>query len=197
MVITPTPQVPGTQDPPPRRGSFLRDLLEVALAALVLYVVLNLAVQTVYVKGPSMMQTLHNHDFLVADKLSYRLHHPNRGDIVVFAPSNGSPEDYIKRVIAVPGDTLKISHGQVFINGHLLQEDYLPNHWTWLDTWNNGDPDTVPPGKYFVMGDNRNQSTDSRLLGYQSGSGFLGRAWLRVWPLGRLHLFHPDSHFAS
>jgi signal peptidase I len=180
-----------------KQKSFARDLLEVVLLAAVLYFVINVAVQTIHVMGPSMENTLQDNDFLVASKLSYHLHDPQRGDIIVFKPSNDASHDYIKRIIAVPGDHLRILHAQVFINGHRLTEDYLPEPWTWTDTWNQGNEDVVPANSYFVMGDNRNHSTDSRFLGYQRKDQFLGKAWVRIWPLSEFRIFQSQSTFAS
>jgi signal peptidase I len=180
-----------------KQKSFVRDLLEVVVLALALYIIINFAVQTIHVMGPSMENTLQNNDFLVASKISYHLHDPQRGDIVVFKPSNGSSSDYIKRIIAGPGDHLRIVHAEVFINGHKLKEDYLPEAWTWSDTWNQGNEDVVPAGSYFVMGDNRNHSTDSRVLGYQKKDQFLGKAWVRIWPISEFRVFHPQSNFAN
>jgi signal peptidase I len=180
-----------------KQKSFVRDLLEVVVLALALYIIINFAVQTIHVMGPSMENTLQNNDFLVASKISYHLHNPQRGDIVVFKPSNGSSSDYIKRIIAEPGDRLRIVHAEVFINGHKLKEDYLPEAWTWSDTWNQGNEDVVPAGSYFVMGDNRNHSTDSRVLGYQKKDQFLGKAWERIWPLSDFKVFHPQSNFGT
>jgi signal peptidase I len=144
-----------------------------------------------------MQNTLQNNDFLIASKVSYKLHDPQRGDIIIFKPNNDASNDYIKRIIAGPNDRLKISKGQVFINGQRLKEDYLPEAWTWSDTWNNGNEDTVPADSYFVMGDNRNHSTDSRFLGYQKKDQFLGKAWVRIWPLSQFRVFSPDSQLAS
>ncbi|HXA42015.1 MAG TPA: signal peptidase I [Candidatus Solibacter sp.] len=180
-----------------KQKSFVRDLLEVVVLALALYIIINFAVQTIHVMGPSMQNTLQNNDFLVASKISYHLHDPQRGDIIVFKPSNDASHDYIKRIIAVPGDHLRIAHAQVFINGHRLVESYLPEPWTWSDTWNQGNEDVVPANSYFVMGDNRNHSTDSRFLGYQKKDQFLGKAWVRIWPLSEFRVFQPQSDFAT
>jgi signal peptidase I len=177
--------------------SWLRDFIEVVLLALALFVIISFAVQTIHVMGPSMENTLQNNDFLIASKISYRLHDPQRGDIIIFKPSIDAQHDYIKRIIAVPGDRLRIAHAQVFINGHQLSEPYLPEQWTWSDTWNQGNEDTVPAAQYFVMGDNRNHSTDSRFLGYQRKDAFLGKAWVRIWPLSTLTVFHPVSQFKN
>jgi signal peptidase I len=179
------------------RKSWLRDFVEVVLLALALFVIISFAVQTIHVMGPSMENTLQNNDFLIASKISYRLHDPQRGDIVIFKPSNDAQHDYIKRIIAGPGDKLRVSHAQIFVNGHRLKEDYLPEPWTWSDTWNQGNEDTVPAGQYFVMGDNRNHSTDSRFLGYQRKDAFLGKAWVRIWPINTLTVFHSGTNFVN
>jgi signal peptidase I len=183
--------------PQPKQKSFLRDLLEIVLLALVIYFVIMFLVQTVHVMGQSMEPTLNNNDFLIASKISYHLHAPERGDIVVFRPSTDPSHDYIKRVIGVPGDHLRISHAQIFINGHQLKESYLNEQWTWSDTWNNGTEDLVPADSFFLMGDNRNHSTDSRFLGYQKKDQFLGKAWVRVWPLSDLRIFTSGIAYAN
>jgi signal peptidase I, bacterial type len=192
-VFAPASEYPAEQ----KQKSFVRDLLEVIVLALALYIIINFAVQTIHVMGPSMENTLQNNDFLVASKISYHLHDPQRGDIIVFKPSNDASHDYIKRIIAVPGDHLRIVHAQVFINGRRLKEDYLPEPWTWTDTWNQGNEDVVPANSYFVMGDNRNHSTDSRFLGYQKKDQFLGKAWVRIWPLSEFRIFPSQANFAS
>jgi signal peptidase I len=181
----------------PRQKSFLRDLLEVVVLALVLYVLIQFAVQTIHVMGPSMQNTLQNNDFLIASKISYKIHDPQRGDIIIFKPNNDASNDYIKRIIASPGDRLRINHAQVFINGRQLSEGYPPETWTWSDTWNNGNEDTVPADSYFVMGDNRNHSTDSRFLGYQKKDQFLGKAWVRIWPLSDFKVFGSESQLSG
>src|SRR5438067_13558485 len=105
MAQPPAPQQPA------RQKSFLRDTLEIVFLALALYLVIQYAVQTVHVLGSSMYATLSNNDLLVASKISYKLHPPQRGDIVIFKPPDPDVRDFIKRVIAVPGDRLRIDHG--------------------------------------------------------------------------------------
>jgi signal peptidase I len=180
-----------------KHQSFARELLEVVALAVALYLITNAAVQNIHVLGASMENTLRDNDFLVASKISYHLHDPQRGDIIVFKPSNDASDDYIKRIIAVPGDHLRIIHARVLINGRRLEEDYLPEPWTWTDTWNQGNEEVVPPNSYFVMGDNRNHSTDSRFLGYQKKDKFLGKAWVRIWPLSDFRIFQPQSNLAG
>jgi signal peptidase I len=196
-VVADPPDVTDFAPPQPKQKSFLRDLLEIVLLALVIYFVIMFLVQTVHVMGQSMEPTLNHNDFLIASKISYHLHAPERGDIVVFRPSTDPSHDYIKRVIGVPGDHLRISHAQIFINGHPLKESYLNEQWVWSDTWNNGTEDLVPADSYFLMGDNRNHSTDSRFLGYQKKDQFLGKAWVRVWPLSDVRIFTSGIAYAN
>ncbi|GAC1478643.1 MAG: signal peptidase I [Candidatus Dormibacteria bacterium] len=176
--------------PPPATGqaphqkSFLRDTLEIVFLALVLYVVIQYAVQTVHVLGSSMAGTLHDNDLLVASKISYKLHDPQRGDIIVFKPPNEDSRDFIKRVIALPGDKIRITNSVVFINGQVLREPYLPEKWTYNNNWPaDGQDKLVPADQYFVMGDNRNHSSDSRSFGFVERDAILGKAEVRIWPL--------------
>jgi len=195
--------------PPPatrrsrRRGGWLRDLLEVLLIALVLYIVIWTALQTVRVDGTSMVATLQDQDLLLASKISYDFGaNPSRGDIVVLVPPSDPSRDFIKRVIGLPGDTIEIDGGQhptaVLIKPggkgpwQLLQEPYLPQPWTTLNFCCGPDgkasataqPYTLPQGQYFVMGDNRNFSSDSRSFGPVPRKNILAKAFLRIWPLG-------------
>src|SRR5438034_9082902 len=109
MAQPPAPQQPA------RQKSFLRDTLEIVFLALVLYVVIQYAVQTVHVLGSSMYSTLHDNDLLVASKISYKLHPPQRGDIIVFKPPDEASRDFIKRVIALPGERIRIAKSVVYI----------------------------------------------------------------------------------
>jgi signal peptidase I len=172
---------------PPRQKSFLRDTLEIVFLALVLYVVIQYAVQTVHVLGSSMYGTLHDNDLLVASKISYKLHHPQRGDIIVFKPPDEASRDFIKRIIALPGERIRITNSVVYINGQVLREPYLPEKWTYNNNWPaSGQDQLVPPDEYFVMGDNRNHSSDSRTFNFIELSSILGKAEVRIWPLGQV-----------
>ena len=181
---------PGTTQPASgRQKSFFRDTLEIVFLALALYLVIQYAVQTVHVLGSSMYATLSNNDLLVASKISYKLHSPQRGDIVIFKPPDPDVRDFIKRVIAVPGDRLRIDHGTVYINGEILREPYLPEKWTYSNSWPaTGQDYVLPPDHYFVMGDNRNHSSDSRVFGPIDASSILGKAEIRIWPLNEFGL---------
>src|ERR1700687_2241223 len=142
-------------------SSLLRELVEVVVLAVILYFGISFAVQTVHVEGLSMFATLDDNDYLIANKIDYRLHAPQRGDIIILRPPNNNSTDFIKRVIALPGERLLIRDGVVYINGHKLDEPYLPEAWTTFNNWTgNGGPDgtVIPANEYFVMGDNRNRS---------------------------------------
>jgi signal peptidase I len=182
----------------PRQKSFFRDTLEIVFLALALYLVIQYAVQTVHVLGESMYATLRDNDLLVASKISYKLHPPQRGDIIVFRPPNDETRDFIKRVIAVPGDDLRIDRGVVYINGEVLHEPYLPEKWTYNNTWPaDGHDVVVPADHYFVMGDNRNHSSDSRAFGFIDINSILGKAEVRIWPLDEVGLLNTRPTLAA
>jgi signal peptidase I len=164
-------------------SSLLREVAEVVVLAVILYIGISFAVQAVHVEGLSMFATLDDNDYLIANKIDYRLHAPERGDIVILRPPTTNSTDFIKRIIALPGERLLIRDGTIYINGHLLHEPYLPEEWTINNTWNSGVEETVPPNDYFVMGDNRNRSQDSRSFGPIGRDRIDGKAWFRIWPL--------------
>lgn len=164
-------------------SSLLRELVEVVVLAVILYFGISFAVQAVHVEGLSMFATLDDNDYLIANKIDYRLHAPQRGDIIILRPPTDNSKDFIKRIIALPGERLLISDGYVYINGHKLDEPYLPEAWTTLNNWGGPDGEVVPPNEYFVMGDNRNRSQDSRIFGFIGRDRIDGRAWFRIWPL--------------
>ena len=130
-----------------------------------------------------MFATLDNNDYLIADKIDYRLHSPQRGDIIILRPPTDNSKDFIKRVIALPGERLLIRDGIVYINGHRLEEPYLPEAWTLFNNWGDPNGTVIPPNQYFVMGDNRNRSQDSRVFGPIGRDRIDGRAWFRIWPI--------------
>src|SRR3989442_79038 len=167
-------------------SSLLREVAEVVVLAVILYFGISFAVQAVHVEGLSMFATLDDNDYLIAIKIDYRLHAPQRGDIVILRPPTNNTTEFIKRVIALPGERLLIRDGVVYINGHRLDEPYLPEAWT-LQTnpqpWSLGDGALIPANQYFVMGDNRNKSQDSRFFGPITRDRIDGKAWFRIWPL--------------
>lgn len=165
--------------------SLLREFFEVIVLAVILYFGISFAVQAVHVEGLSMFATLNDNDYLIADKIDYRFHPPQRGDIIILRPPTDNSKDFIKRVIALPGERLLIRDGIVYINGHKLDEPYLPEAWTTFNNWptNGSDGQVMGPNEYFVMGDNRNRSQDSRIFGPITRDRIDGRAWFRIWPV--------------
>lgn len=166
-------------------SSLLREIAEVVVLAVILYFGISFAIQAVHVEGLSMFATLDNDDYLIANKIDYRLHAPERGDIIILRPPTNNSTDFIKRIVALPGERLLIRGGFVYINGHLLHEPYLPEAWVTFNNWPSDNPngEVIPPNQYFVMGDNRNRSQDSRFFGPISRDRIDGKAWFRIWPI--------------
>ncbi|MFI5281916.1 MAG: signal peptidase I [Candidatus Dormibacterales bacterium] len=183
-------------------SSLLRELAEVVVLAAILYFGISFAVQAVHVEGLSMFATLDDNDYLIANKIDYRLHAPQRGDIVILRPPTDNSKDFIKRIIALPGERLLIRDGVVYINGRRLDEPYLPEAWTVFNNWptNGTNGQVMGPDEYFVMGDNRNKSQDSRSFGPITRDRIDGRAWFRIWPLdhfGNIYSLEPTLENAT
>ena len=136
------------------------------------------------VSGRSMVPTFADGDYLITDKITYRLHQPARGDIIVLKNPRDESQDFIKRIIAIPGDTIKIENKQVFVNKVLLGEVYLPsNTQTQAGSFlNEGKTVKVGENQYLVLGDNRDHSSDSREWGPITKEEIVGRAFFRYWP---------------
>ena len=139
--------------------------------------------QRTTVSGSSMETTLSDGDNLIVDKLSYRFREPERFEIIVFPYQHAENTYYIKRIIGMPGDTIQIKNGNVFINGELLVEDYGNERMN--DPGIAANPITLEEDEYFVLGDNRNHSSDSRdsRVSVLKREDLIGRAWIRIWPL--------------
>jgi len=173
------------------RPSALRNLVEwVVIAAgalLVAFIIKTFLLQAFYIPSLSMSPTLKVNDRVLVNKLSYDLHAVNRGDVVVFLspPNEGAKtKDLIKRVIGLPGETVESRNGRMVIDGRVLDEPYLG-----ADVFTGPvEKTTIPPGYYWVMGDNRTNSRDSRFFGPISKSLIVGRAFVRVWPVTALDL---------
>jgi signal peptidase I len=186
MAASPQPAAAAASPSSSGASSLLREFAEVVVLAIILYFGISFAVQAVHVEGLSMFATLEDNDYLIANKIDYRLHPPQRGDIVILRPPTDNSKDFIKRVIALPGERLLIRDGIVYINGRKLDEPYLPEAWTVFNNWGGTDGTLMGPDQYFVMGDNRNKSQDSRSFGPISRERIDGRAWFRIWPLSSL-----------
>jgi signal peptidase I len=173
---TPVVSPPMEAAAPQHRSHLLREIVETVLLTVVIFLLVNAATGRFRIEGASMEPNLHDSEYVLIDKISYRLHAPERGDVIVFE-RQGNERDYIKRVIGLPGDTVQISGGQVLVNGRALDEPYL--NTTML---NDMPARTIDPDHYFVLGDNRNNSSDSRAFGSIAAKDIIGRAWLVYWP---------------
>ncbi|NDJ53580.1 MAG: signal peptidase I [Chloroflexi bacterium] len=157
----------------------LREVIETVGLAIAMWLLINLFIQNVQVVSVSMLPTLHEDQRLIVNKSAYWFGEPDRGDVIVFrSPQNGE-ERLIKRVIGLPGDTLEIRDGIVYINEVIISEPYIsaPTNSPRDGRW------TIPPNSYFVMGDNRPSSNDSRSWGMVPQDFIIGRAVLSVWPI--------------
>ena len=198
-----TPPVGEPTRPAASGGAWVRDLLEVLLVAVVLYALIWTCIETVRVDGDSMQNTLQSGDFLIASKISYFFGNPARGDIVILNPPHqcdATSADYVKRVVGLPGDNIEIdadtNPAELLVQPggtgpwDRVAEPYLPDAWLQGPEFSiAGTADAVnqvlhiPAGDYFVMGDNRNESCDSRFFGLVARNRILAKAILRIWPL--------------
>ena len=156
----------------------VREIIETLALTFIIFVVIHFTVQNYMVDGTSMQPSLINNQYVLVNKLAYLFHAPERGDVIVFHWPVDTNKDLIKRVIGVPGDVIVIDNKTVRVNGVLLNEPYIsapanPAGNTWV----------VPPNKYFVMGDNRQVSDDSRDWGFVPKDYIIGKAVFVYWPL--------------
>jgi signal peptidase I len=204
----------GVRKTPSRLSRLLRELVEAVVLAGLLFLVLQAVVQNTVVEGPSMEPSFHNSERIIVNKLAYLSHdvgiggwslpihfgEPERGDVVVFrpdetqgavlSPNGDEPSDFIKRVVALPGETVEIHGGQVFIDGQVLDEP-------WLTVADSGEFGAFVVGddQYFVLGDNRPVSNDSRRWSQAiHRDQIVGKAWLRLWPPGTTGIVSANGH---
>ena len=168
----------------------MRELLNTAIYLLcvlgAVWLVITFVGQRTEVEGASMENTLHNGDNLIVDKLSYRFHDPERFDIIVFPFQFQDNTYYIKRIIGLPGETVQImDDGSIYINGENLEENYGMEVIKPETIGRAAEPIELGDDEYFVMGDNRNNSSDSRtdMVGNITRENIIGKAWLRIWPV--------------
>jgi signal peptidase I len=173
-------------------ATYVREIVETIVLTAVIFVGIRLLVQNFRIEGRSMEPTLHSGEYLLVNKLSYLgPGEPGRGDIVVFEAWN-QEKDFIKRVIGVPGDTVEVRDGCVYVSGTCLDEPYLDQPTTEAIG-----PVTLGPDEYYVMGDNRGNSSDSRAYGPLPGDRIIGKAWVTYWPPEDIGLVPNPSSFAS
>lgn len=165
------------------------DILEVIVFAVGIFFFVYLLIMRPHkIKGASMTPTYPDGEYLLTEKVTYYLRDPERGDVVVFTPPISDVDEFIKRVIAVPGENIMIKEGRIYINDKLLKEPYIADSMqtkggTFLSE---GENFKVPAGLYFVMGDNRPNSSDSRYWGPITKAKMSGRAWVIYYPFNKM-----------
>lgn len=176
----------------PNVKQFLKDIFETLLLSALLFFVINAVTARVRVDGFSMVPTFEGGEFVIVSKLSYKLGEPERGDILVFHQPRDPDEDYIKRVIGLPGETVRVNDGQVLIDGQVLEEAYINAAPTYTGSW------VVPEEMIFVLGDNRNNSSDSHSWGALSMNNVIGKAVFVYWPFSSMgKIEHPSVVLAA
>lgn len=158
-----------------------------ASAAVYATLIVTFGFQVARVEGQSMAPTLHDQDRLIVNKLVYRLHAPQIGDIVMLYYPLDPDKSFVKRVIAEEGDTLRIVDGHVYRNDVLMDDSYVRPEYRSHDDWG---PEVIPQGYYFVMGDHRNNSSDSRVWRFVPKKYIIGKVQLRWWPVATARWFH-------
>lgn len=179
MYTNPSEYTPEPSPPPEKRSGFMRflvDVLETLILSVILFVSINVISARIRVDGASMEPTLVSGEYVIVNRLSYRMGSPQRGDIIVFHFPRNPEEEYIKRIIGLPGDQVEAREGAVYINGQRLDERYLSVETNYTGTWQ------VPEGQLFVLGDNRNNSSDSHDWGTVPMEYVVGKAVLVYWP---------------
>ncbi|WP_322792918.1 signal peptidase I [Bellilinea sp.] len=185
--LTATEAASQTAQPANTLLGILSEVFKTILFAVLLYFAISAVTDRVRVENISMQPTLNEGELLVVYKLAYRLGEPHRGDIIVFHHNRQPPEDYIKRVIGLPGDQVRVEGGRVYVNGIALDEPYIAEPPAYTGVWE------VPPDSLFVLGDNRNRSSDSRIWGFVPMRDVVGRAVLIYWPPEKIRLLsHAD-----
>jgi signal peptidase I len=175
----PSPTQDEPEAPPSQPGDwkrFVLDLLETVGLALILFIIINAVSARVRVDGLSMLPTLQDGEFVLVNRLSYEFGAPARGDIIVFRSTTQPDLDLIKRVMGTPGDTIRIGGGRVMVNGVVLNEPYINAAPAYSGQW------TVPQGSLFVLGDNRNDSSDSHAWGMLPIRNVIGKGLFIYWP---------------
>lgn len=198
-VVTPlAPTLPPLADeaPHPNRwsqaGHIAREVAETLILTIAIFFLIRQFFQNFRIEGYSMEPTLHSGQFLIVNKALYKwLGDPERGDIVVLEPPRVPDRDYIKRIVGLPGETVEVRQGQVYVNGKPLDERYLQRRGSYTAA-----PITLAATEYYVLGDNRDNSNDSHNWGPLPRSNIVGKAWVIYWPIRDWGLA-PNYSFAS
>ena len=174
-----------------RLGEFFLDILEVIVSAIAIFLFVYLLIlQPHKIKGASMEPNFHDGEYLLTDKLTYRFRLPKRGEVIVFEAPGTNGEEFIKRIIGLPGERISIEDGYYNINGNKLDVSYIPDT---IKTYPNiflktGQEVVIPQSSYFVSGDNRQASSDSRVWGFITKDKITGKAWFIYWPISKMGL---------
>lgn len=172
----------------------IRDwLITIAEAVLLTLFLLIFVAQSFLVEGYSMEPTLHNGERVMVEKISYRFRDPKRGEIVIIKNPLKPKDIYIKRVVGLPGDDIQVENGSIYINGIVLEEDYIAER---VNSWYSGEFH-VPEGHVFVLGDNRNHSDDSRRIGPIPFNDVLGRVMFIYWPFEQFEVLEQPTALAN
>ncbi len=167
-----------------RKKSMIRELLETVISAgIIAFIIITFIGQVTVVRGASMEPTLHDRERLIANKISYRFESPERNEIIIFKPPIGIKRNYIKRIIGIPGDKIEIVNGKIYVNDQALEEPYVKYRSN-----ENMPPTIVPVDSFFVLGDNRPNSSDSRYWGFVPRKNVVGKAWVVFWPLNKIRI---------
>jgi signal peptidase I len=186
---------PGSEGPEEGRSGlrrFILDVLETVLLSLVLFLGINAVSARIRVESISMQPTLYAGNFVVVNKMAYKIGEPGRGDVIIFHyPPDPDREPYIKRVIGLPGDVVKVQAGKVLVNDVPLQEPYIAASPNYENTW------MVPEDSLFVLGDNRNSSSDSHSWGFVPLTNVIGKAEVVYWPPTAWKLLNQSTAYAA
>ncbi len=168
------------------------EILQTLIMAVILYFAIDAVFERVMVLNISMQPTLYEGNLLLVSKVAYKLDDVETGDVVIFHNPNFLEEDFIKRLIGKPGDEVQVANGMVSVNGVLLEEPYIAAPPDYTGQW------TVPEDSVFVLGDNRNSSSDSHSWGFVPLDDLVGKALLVYWPLDQIKIIsHPDYGFSE
>jgi len=172
-----------------QRSHLAREIVETIALTLIIFLVILFAIQSYRVSGPSMLPGLQTDDYVLVNKIAYLFHAPERGDVIVFHYPLDTSEDFIKRVIGLPGDTVSLDNKTVQVDGVVLHEPYISEAYN-----PSGKTIKVPMDEYFVLGDNRPLSDDSRDWGFVPKADLVGKAVIVYWPLSNWELINTYSN---
>lgn len=175
--VPPTVQTATAAKAKRRSKSAMRELVETVLLTAIVFLAIRAVAQNYQVDGHSMDPTMNNGEFVIVLKAVYWFHPPQTGDIIVLQYPEDTSRNFIKRVIGAPGDIVAVNNGHVYVNGHALTEPYIAQAPAYTVA-----PLTIPVGKYWVLGDNRNDSNDSHVWGFLPANEVIGKAWVVYWP---------------